>query len=66
VPSPGILPPLDCVYIGQLDDSRYLDRSDLVEKYQIIWDNLQAAALGPSDSAEFIRKKAADRYGRQG
>lgn len=63
VPGPGVLPPLDFVYIGQLDDARYVDRPDLVDKYEITWGQLQAAALSPKDSVEFIRGKAAERYG---
>lgn len=63
VPGPGILPPLDSVYIAQLDDARYIDQPDLVEKYEITWGHLQAAALGPKDSLEFITGKVAERYG---
>lgn len=37
VPGPGIVPPLNFVYIGQLDDARYIDRPDLVEKYEMTW-----------------------------
>jgi hypothetical protein len=62
VPSPGILAPLDFVYVGQLDDARYVDRPDLVEKYEITWGHLQSAALGPKDSVEFIKGKVAERY----
>jgi plasmid maintenance system antidote protein VapI len=62
VPSPGILPPLNFVYVAQLDDGRYIDRPDLVEKYEITWGHLQAAALGPKDSVEFVKGKVADRY----
>lgn len=62
VPSPGILPPLNFVYVAQLDDGRYIDRPDLVEKYEIIWGHLQAAAFGPKDSVEFVKGKVANRY----
>lgn len=64
VPGPGILPPLDCVYIGQLDDARFIDRPDLVEKYHTTWGHLQSAALGPKDSLEFITGKVAEKYPR--
>lgn len=63
VPGPGVLAPLDLVYVGQLDDARYIDRPDLVEKYQTTWGYLQAAALGPKDSVEFIKGKVAEGYG---
>jgi len=62
VPGPGILAPLDCVYIGQLDDARFIDRPDLVEKYNTTWGHLQSAALGPKDSLEFINGKVAEKY----
>lgn len=62
VPGPGILAPLEFVYIGQLDDARYVDRPDLVEKHHVTWGHLQAAALGPKDSVEFVKGKVAERY----
>ena len=62
VPGPGILAPLNFVYVGQLDDARYIDRPDLVEKYETTWGHLQSAALGPKDSVEFIKGKVAERY----
>jgi plasmid maintenance system antidote protein VapI len=62
VPGPGVLDPLRCVYIGQLDDARFVDRPDLVEKYDTTWGYLQSAALGPKDSLEFIKGKVAEKY----
>lgn len=58
VPGPGMLAPLDCVYVPQLDDGRYIDHPDLVEKYETTWGQLQSAALGPKDSVELIGKVA--------
>lgn len=63
VPGPGVLDPLTCVYIGQLDDARFVDRPDLVEKYNTTWGYLQSAALGPKDSLEFLKGKVAEKYG---
>jgi hypothetical protein len=62
VPGPGILAPLNLVYVAQLDDARYVDRPDLVEKYETTWGYLQSAALGPKDSVEFVKGKVAERY----
>lgn len=62
VPGPGRLAPLNVVYTPQLDDGRYIDRPDVVEKYETTWGHLQAAALGPSDSLEFLKGKVAERY----
>lgn len=61
VPGPGIANPLDFVYVEQYDDARYLDDHDRVEAYEQLWGYLQAAALGPQDSTEFIGK-VADQY----
>ncbi|WP_175482757.1 Scr1 family TA system antitoxin-like transcriptional regulator [Actinokineospora iranica] len=58
---PGIANPLDFVYVEQYDDARYLDDHDRVEAYEQLWGYLQAAALGPLDSIEFIGT-AADQY----
>lgn len=56
VPGPGVANPLDFVYVEQYDDARYLDEHDRVEAYEQLWGYIQAAALGPVDSVEFIGK----------
>lgn len=61
IPGPGIASPLDFVYVEQFDDARYLDDHDRVEAYERLWGHIQAAALGPVDSVEFIGK-VADEY----
>lgn len=61
VPGPGIAAPLDFAYVEQYDDSRYLDGHDQVAAYEQLWGYLQAAALGPVESADFIGK-VADEY----
>jgi len=58
VPGPGIAAPLDFVYVEQYDDARYLDNHDRIEAYEQLWGYIQAAALGPVDSLEFIGKVA--------
>lgn len=58
VPGPGIVSPLDFVYVEQYDDARYLDNPARVEKYEQLWGYIQAAALGPVDSLKFIGKVA--------
>lgn len=61
VPGPGGAP-LDFVHVEMYDDATYLDSQDRVGAYQQLWDILQAAALGPTESAGFIGKVAAE-YG---
>ncbi|WIV60784.1 helix-turn-helix domain-containing protein [Amycolatopsis nalaikhensis] len=61
IPGPGIASPLNFVYVEQYDDARYLDDEDRVDAYEQLWGYIQAAALGPVDSAEFIGK-VADEY----
>jgi hypothetical protein len=61
VPGPGGAP-LDFVYLEQYDDASYLDSQGRVAAYEQLSDNLQAAALGPTESAGFIEKVAAN-YG---
>ncbi|WP_190814700.1 DUF5753 domain-containing protein [Saccharopolyspora pogona] len=58
VPGPGIAAPLNFVYVEQYDDARYLDDQARVEAYEQLWGHLQAAALGPVESADFIGKVA--------
>lgn len=61
IPGPGIASPLNFVYVEQYDDARYLDDDDRVQAYEQLWGYIQAAALGPVDSTEFIGK-VADQY----
>lgn len=61
VPGPGIAAPLNFVYVELLDDARYLDGPERVAAYERLWGHLQAAALGPTESVQFI-KKVADEY----
>jgi hypothetical protein len=58
IPGPGIASPLNFVYVEQYDDARYLDDDDRVQAYEQLWGYIQAAALGPVDSLEFIGKVA--------
>lgn len=59
VPGPGIASPLDFVYVEQYDDARYLDERERVDAYERLWSHLQAAALNPVDSTDFIAGVAA-------
>jgi transcriptional regulator with XRE-family HTH domain len=59
IDSPGNAPPLEFVYLEDLDDARYLDGHNEKRPYAHLWGRLQAAALGPVESREFIRKTAA-------
>ncbi|MEV0702653.1 DUF5753 domain-containing protein [Saccharopolyspora sp. NPDC050389] len=61
VPGRGIASPLNFAYVEQYDDARYLDDHERVDTYEQLWSYLQAAALGPVESADFIRK-VADEY----
>lgn len=58
IPAPGIIAPLEFCYVEQYDDARYLDDKNAVAAYVNLWGHLTAAALGRTDSAEFIRKVA--------
>jgi Domain of unknown function (DUF5753) len=58
VPSPGLVAPLDFVHLEQYDDARFIDESELVDGYERLWSNLQAAALGPVESIDLIGKVA--------
>jgi hypothetical protein len=58
IPGPGIASPLSFVHVEQYDDARYLDDEDRVQAYEQLWGYIQAAALGPVDSTEFIGKVA--------
>ena len=61
VPGPGIAAPLDFVYVEQSVDSSYHDDQHQVAIHERLWGHLQAAALGPTESSEFIGK-VADEY----
>lgn len=63
-PGPGVAAPLDFVYVELYDDARYLDDHTRVATYEQLWAYLQAAALGPVESLDFIGK-VADEYARQ-
>ncbi|WP_083754123.1 helix-turn-helix domain-containing protein [Actinosynnema sp. ALI-1.44] len=58
VPGPGIAAPLNLVHLEQYDDERYIDDPTLVEGYERLWGFLQAAALGPVESVDFIGEVA--------
>ena len=64
VPGPGVAGPLDFVYVEMYDDARYLDDHARVAAYEQLWAYLQAAALGPVESLDFIGE-VADEYTRQ-
>lgn len=59
IPSPGIASPLEFAYVEAHDDARYLDDKDAVAAYSTLWGRLQAAALGPVESRNFIAEVAA-------
>jgi transcriptional regulator with XRE-family HTH domain len=58
VPASGVSSPLDFVYVESHDDARYLDAHDAVSSYGALWGRLQAAALGPVESREFLAEAA--------
>ena len=58
IPASGLTAPLDFAYVESHDDARYLDAHDDVSSYRALWDRLQAAALGPVESREFIAEVA--------
>lgn len=60
IPGRGIASPLNFVHVEQYDDGRYLDDNDRVEAYEQLWGYIQAAAMGPVDSVEFVGRVAAD------
>ncbi len=60
VPGPGIASPLDFAFLEQYNESRYIDKYEQVEAYEQLWGYLQAAALAPKDSIEFIGKVAGE------
>ena len=58
IPAPGISSPLEFVYVEGYDDARYLDDKEAVAAYISLWGRLQAAALGPVESLDFIGEAA--------
>ncbi|MEV4732874.1 Scr1 family TA system antitoxin-like transcriptional regulator [Saccharopolyspora sp. NPDC049426] len=58
VPAFGVSSPLEFVYVESHDDARYLDAHDAVSSYGALWGRLQAAALGPVESREFLAEAA--------
>ncbi|GAB3694144.1 helix-turn-helix domain-containing protein [Saccharopolyspora tripterygii] len=58
IPASGLTAPLDFVYVESHDDAQYLDAHDAVTSYGGLWGRLQAAALGPVESREFIAEVA--------
>jgi transcriptional regulator with XRE-family HTH domain len=60
VPGPGAATSLDFVHIELYDDALYLDDEASVTAYEKLWGHLQAAALGPTESAGFIGKVAGE------
>jgi len=54
IPAPGIASPLEFAYVECYDDARYLDDKEAVTAYLSLWGRLQAAALGPKESRDFI------------
>lgn len=58
VPALGVAAPLNFAYVESFRDSRYLDDHEQVAAYEQLWGYLQAAALGPKESSDFIGKVA--------
>lgn len=58
IPAPRITAPLEFAYVEAHDDARYLDDKKAVAAYLNLWGRLQAAALDPADSLDFIRTAA--------
>ncbi|MGH3811771.1 MAG: DUF5753 domain-containing protein [Pseudonocardiaceae bacterium] len=54
IPAPGSAGPLDFVYLEDYLHARYLDEKGDVETYTVLWNRLQAAALGPVESRTFV------------
>ena len=59
--APGIASPLDVVYVETFENATYFDDKDVVRSYGHQWRRMTAAALGPAESVDFIRK-AAEQY----
>lgn len=58
IPAQGIAAPLEFAYVEAHDDARYLDDKPAVTAYVSLWNRLQAAALGPVESRDFILEAA--------
>jgi transcriptional regulator with XRE-family HTH domain len=54
IPAPGFGSTLDFVYVESHDDAQYLDAHESVSSHAVLWDRLQAAALGPVESRDFL------------
>lgn len=52
--APGIASPLSFVYVENYDEARYIDDKPAVRRYDDLWNRLTAAALGPTESRDFI------------
>jgi transcriptional regulator with XRE-family HTH domain len=55
----GLASPLNIVYVETYDDASYIDDKGVVRDYASQWRRMTAAALGPAESADFIREVAA-------
>lgn len=58
VPAYGLAAPLNYVHMELFNDARYIDELEVVERYERLWGTLQAGALGPVETVEFIGKVA--------
>lgn len=58
----GFSDPLDqpVVYLETATDGLYLERRDEIERYNLLWEHLSAAALSIGDSRALLRAVAAD------
>jgi transcriptional regulator with XRE-family HTH domain len=57
IPAPSVAP-LKFVYVESFEDARYLEDNEAIATYSRLWDRLQAAALCPVESREFIARVA--------
>lgn len=58
VGAPGITSSLEIAYIETLADASFIDHKERVREYSGQWSRMTAAALGPSESVDFIREVA--------
>lgn len=47
-------PPVDIVYLEQHDGGEYVDETRRTAKYQTLWEQQQAAAMGPEQTRRFL------------
>jgi DNA-binding XRE family transcriptional regulator len=47
-------PPVDIVYLDQHDGGEYVDDPKRTPKYQLLWEQQQAAAMGPEQTRRFL------------